>query len=291
METAAAIPKSAPWDACGEAPPPDFDPMVCLNAMQSCRPLSIRGKRRVERFPEENATLAFDADLTPYKGMGTRERLLRRIIARLYRDGVMNHSANVVEAGMFIGDNAVPFASLLSSLHTAGAPMGTVFALDPMERNCQTTRRLARWNGISNICMLRSAVGDKPSTAMIKQRTGPRVPIKQVSLDSLDLPNVGFIHLDVEGFEDRAIRGASRLIESNHPFIVTERHTGDKFDDGLLLTRGYRVAEIPEVCGPNLSCRNRLWIPSGKWAESMRLIRAELKRPLVPEHSPELAEV
>lgn len=126
---------------------------------------------------------------------------------------------------------------------------------------------------------------------MIKQRTGPRVPIKQVSLDSLDLPNVGFIHLDVEGFEDRAIRGASRLIESNHPFIVTERHTGDKFDDGLLLTRGYRVAEIPEVCGPNLSCRNRLWIPSGKWAESMRLIRAELKRPLVPEHSPELAEV
>ena len=74
--------------------------------------------------------------------------------------------------------------------------------------------------------------------------------------------------------------------------------------------------EIPEVCGPIASCRStspvwelepkdeqnhacyslgphdgtdRLWLPKHKWRGAMRAIRAELERPLVPEHSPQLA--
>ena len=71
----------------------------------------------------------------------------------------------------------------------------------------------------------------------------------------------------------------------------SEGNAGDRFEDGLLLRHSYRVSEVPEICGPNLSCRNRLWLPAERWDEAMRLVGAELRRPLVPEHSPTLAAV
>ena len=92
----------------------------------------------------------------------------------------------------------------------------------------------------------------------------------------------------LQGFEQKAVQGAQRLIEASRPVVVTERHTGDVFNDTLVLQHGYKVAEIPEICGPNLSCRNRIWIPSEKWALAMEVIQRELDRKLQPENSPEL---
>ena len=285
--------------SCSADASPSYHAMACLH--DDCPPDPTAALQRA-RFPEEEATLAFDAARTPKAGLayqtaGTRERLLRRIVATLYRHGVINASANIIEAGMAIGDNAVPWASMLSRLRPAGA-RGTVFAVDPMARNCDATRRLAQANRLANLCVLQRAIGDGPGFAAIKQRKGPKLQIPQISLDALDAlpfgpasPALGFVHLDVEGFEARALRGAQRLIARHRPVVVTERHAGDRFDDGLLLRHSYRVAEVPEICGPNLSCRNRLWLPAERWDEAMRLVGAELRRPLVPEHSPTLAAV
>ena len=261
-----------------------YDQTVCLQSASVCAPLAGDDRRIFERFPEENVTLRFSLASerhVDYKALGTRERLFRRIVATLYRGGIINRTSNVVEAGMAVGDNAVPFASMLRG-------PGVVYAIDPMLKNCETTTRLACWNGIRNLCLLRRAVGESTGTALIKRRQGPKLPIPQVSLDSLRLSNVGLVHLDVEGFEERAVRGAQHLIRSSLPVVVTERHANDVFEDQLLLQHGYAVAEIPEICGPTLSCRNRLWIPKSKWAESMRLVGKELARALVPEHSPSL---
>ena len=100
---------------------------------------------------------------------------------------------------------------------------------------------------------------------------------------------VGLIHLDVEGFEAAAIRGARRLIAEDAPVIITEHHEGDAFDDALLLAHGYSAATIPEICGPNLSCRNVLWLPPAAQARGAHeAIRAELESVLRPESSPVL---
>ena len=211
--------------SCSADAVPSYHAMACLH--DDCPPDPAAALQQA-RFPEEEATLAFDAARTPKAGLayqtaGTRERLLRRIVATLYRHGVINASANIIEAGMAIGDNAVPWASMLSRLRPAGA-RGTVFAVDPMARNCDATRRLAQANRLANLCVLQRAIGDGPGFAAIKQRKGPKLQIPQISLDALDAlpfgpasPALGFVHLDVEGFEDRALRGAQRLIARHRP--------------------------------------------------------------------------
>ena len=118
--------------------------------------------------------------------------------------------------------------------------------------------------------------------------------IPSTSVDALDarlggLARIGFIHLDVEGFEQKAVEAAQRVIRTHRPIIVTERHT-EKFNDTLILQHGYHVAQIPEICGAP-ECRNYLWVPGGKWEASMGVVGKELARPLVAERSPRLDEV
>ena len=205
--------------SCSADASQSYHAMTCLH--DDCPPDPTAALQRA-RFPEEEATLAFDAARTPKAGLayqtaGRRERLLRRIVATLYRHGVINASANIIEAGMAIGDNAVPWASMLSRLRPAGA-RGTVFAVDPMARNCDATRRLAQANRLANLCVLQRAIGDGLGFAAIKQRKGPKLQIPQISLDALDAlpfgpasPALGFVHLDVEGLRT-ALRGAQRLM-------------------------------------------------------------------------------
>ena len=274
-----------------------FDPMLCIPDLRpQCPPWGLAANRTAHaRFPEEGVTLAYDAPLGPdYRALAVRERLFRRIIAKLYAANVINSSHNIIEAGMAVGDNAIPWASLLTRLAGPLARPGIVYAIDPMLRNCQRTARLARVNGLSNVCLLQRAVGAATGCARIKQRKGLPLQLPQVALDQLDrlvagrLSKVGLIHLDVEGHEQIAVKGALHLLAAHRPVLVTERHTGDTFNDSFVLQHRYVVRNIPEICGPNLSCRNRLWLPQEKVQEAMVAIASELKRSLQPEVSPTL---
>ena len=129
-KTGARIPAALPSAvvlaraSCGADAAQSYQAMTCLH--DDCPPDSSAALLQQAHFPEEEATLAFDAAKTPKAGLayqtaGKRERLLRRIVATLYRHGVINASANVIEAGMAIGDNAVPWASMLARLRPPGA--------------------------------------------------------------------------------------------------------------------------------------------------------------------------
>jgi FkbM family methyltransferase len=54
--------------------------------------------------------------------------------------------------------------------------------------------------------------------------TGPVVDIEvdQARLDELDLPRVGFVKVDVEGFEMNVLRGAAKTIERDMPNVLVE---------------------------------------------------------------------
>ena len=276
-----------------------FDSMLCLRRGCAAWPFpTLRPSVKLASFPEENTTLAIDrqtGDGVDYGALGTRERLFRRIVAKLLRAGVIDASAAFIEAGMAVGDNAVPWASLLAQLRPADPP--TVFAIDPNAHNCLRTLRLARLNGVQNLCLLQRALGGSDvGTVRVETRCcgGRRVPV--ASLDGLaaggiggvraaGLPRVGFIHLDIEGAEQAALEAAARLVARHRPVVVTERHT-EAFNDSVLLRHGYRVRPIPEVCGPVSTCRNRLWVPVERWAGAMGAVGALLDGPLRPEQSP-----
>lgn len=62
------------------------------------------------------------------------------------------------------------------------------------------------------------------------------VQVIQTTVDSLQLPKVDLIHLDVEGSEERVLLGASATIRLLRPAIITELGRGRQF----LQTLGYK---------------------------------------------------
>ena len=74
-----------------------FDSMLCLRRGCAAWPFpTLRPSVKLASFPEENTTLAIDrqtGDGVDYGALGTRERLFRRIVAKLLRAGVIDASA------------------------------------------------------------------------------------------------------------------------------------------------------------------------------------------------------
>ncbi|MFC1680928.1 FkbM family methyltransferase [Pseudomonadota bacterium] len=69
---------------------------------------------------------------------------------------------------------------------------------------------------------------------------GADVPVIKLD-DEFAARRVGLIHLDVEGFEENAIRGAELIISRCRPLFMIEIH-GDAAKTDRLLALGYRQA-------------------------------------------------
>jgi FkbM family methyltransferase len=57
--------------------------------------------------------------------------------------------------------------------------------------------------------------------------------VKMITLDSLNIPICNLLHLDLEGYESQAIKGALRLIERCNPVIIIERDSGREILESL----------------------------------------------------------
>ena len=190
------------------------------------------------------------------------ERLFRKIIYNLLNENIIDKNKNIIDLGSWIGDNALPWSKMIN---------GIVYAIDPSTYNCNNIKFLKKINNIDNIEIIEKAIGDKIETIYYDgdlKHTEFSTDKKSNKLESTTLDyllnnnqitNVGFIHLDVEGFEYKVIQGSQNLIKRYKPIITTESHKGDT--ELPLKEYGYNEYIIPEICGSNSSCRNSLWIP------------------------------
>ena len=67
------------------------------------------------------------------------------------------------------------------------------------------------------------------------------VPIR--TLDSFHLTNVGFIKIDVEGFEEKVLRGGKKLIEECRPILYLEDNRENPNLRPYILSLGYTLEE------------------------------------------------
>ncbi|NTY40109.1 FkbM family methyltransferase [Burkholderia diffusa] len=184
--------------------------------------------------------------------------------------------AIAVDGGANAGLVCVPIAH---RLHARG---GRVYAFEPQRTLFHALGGTVALNQLDNLHLLNmglaSANGtmkvpdidygqdaDFGSVSLVDGQSASGTPTPVVRLDSLGLPRLDFLKLDIEGMEIDALRGARRLIETHLPWCwieywkVGEAPIIDTFA-GLDYTF-YRIDGLNMLCVPNPRWnRQRLFI-------------------------------
>ena len=207
------------------------------------------------------------------------EVMFRRISTYLINNGHI--LGNIVDLGAWIGDNALPWSKSLANLD----PYPLVYAIDPSPDNCQFIQDLASLNNIKNIRVIQKAISDKIEVLSTNEdlthcsfvsdddSLTMKNQVKAWPLDDLynagEIADVAYIHLDVEGMENRVVAGAEKLINTYKPIIAFEQHLEqDPFIElsEHIAAKGYTVYLINEVlpgCRPD--CRNFIAFPKTRF--------------------------
>lgn len=146
---------------------------------------------------------------------------------------------DIIDAGAFIGDSALPLSKLTSK---------NVYAFEPFDESFATMEENIKLNNIDNIIPVKASLTDKneditlylsgnnvegiTSNSSIRKYDTELV-VKGMTIDKFVEENnldVGFIKIDVEGGEQALLRGAINTIKTQKPIIyVSIYHTAEDF--------------------------------------------------------------
>ena len=129
-----------------------------------------------------------------------------------------------VDVGAHVGEYAVRLARYYMK----------VIAIEPNPRAVAKLVKNIKLNNINNIEVIQVACGDVETEMMLRVRGGSStllpdiksdtvVKVKVTRLDNI-VEHADVIKIDVEGFEEKVILGAMKLIEKCRPILVIEHH-------------------------------------------------------------------
>ena len=205
--------------------------------------------------------------------------LIHAHLARIVKDG---NTTTTLEAGMHVGDHLLPLAASFPSL--------TFVGVDPDATKCDFVRDMALRHNLTNVRVYHNGLAARdracaldvsdanPGGWSIEERrrlTKKRLLCRTVDSFLDDVADLGLLHLDVEGAELRALRGARATLRSARPLLVFENnHLSNDTQYGtaaLLEAHGYVKTDEVE--------HNEVWAPS-LVASGRRLRRPRHPRPL-----------
>tara|TARA_R110000803_G_scaffold29036_5_gene66570 strand:+ start:52 stop:2019 length:1968 start_codon:yes stop_codon:yes gene_type:complete len=207
----------------------------------------------------------------------TAEPMFRKIHTHLFKNKIIN--GNIIDGGSWIGDNSIPWALL--------NPGSILYSIDPSKNNLDFQNLIAKTNNIKNLITINTVLSDnnipvysssdefhmsfnkqegKPS--IDPHAKGKELLFATCSIDELldkgDIADVGYIHLDVEGFELNVIKGSLKTIKKYKPIITFEQHleSNDYLRlSSLIKNYGYKVYQINEKITGSSDCRNFIAFP------------------------------
>lgn len=206
-----------------------------------------------------------------YKNFHNRddcEKYFRLLIKYLYDNNFIDINKNIIDLGAWIGDNSILWAIKIN---------GIVYAIDPSKDNIMFIEELKTLNNISNIKTIQKCISDKIEYVftngdikhcefnIINGRTKLKTTTLDVLFNNNIIDNIGFIHLDVEGFEYKVLNGSLEIIKKFTPFIVWENHLDtDNYNKIIELLNqfeynSYIINEYFPHC--RKTCRNFISIP------------------------------
>ena len=143
------------------------------------------------------------------------ERIFRNIHIYLLKNKIIK--GNIIDIGSYIGDNTYPWAKLTNDI---------IYSIDPSIKNCEYIKEVCELNGIDNVVVLNKLISNTnevlncPSNAIdhcsfiwkngeVGNLKKPEYDLK-IKTDTFDnlydngiINNIGYIHLDVEGMENK----------------------------------------------------------------------------------------
>lgn len=197
----------------------------------------------------------------------TKEALLRKVVYNLFETGYLDRQRSIIDIGCWLADNTLPWSIILSD-------DAVVHAIDPSEANLNFGQRIAKMNNISNINWVEAVCSDRSNTpltfvgninhAKFSESSDSSTIIMSTTLDDIidatQHKDISLIHIDVEGFEEKVLRGANGIIDRCRPVIIFEQHISrEKFTNiaEFLCSKDYKVFMINEVLTDcSLDCRN-----------------------------------
>lgn len=153
-------------------------------------------------------------------------------------------NGDIIHAGTYFGD----FLPGLSSDLGDGA---LIWAFEPNKENYRCARITMELNALDeNVRLTHAALGPTDGAAMFSVFDGNGRPlggashvndhgtesVKQIALDSV-IPagrRVTILQLDVEGYEEMALRGAEKLIRRDKPMLILETVPTSEWFNNLL---------------------------------------------------------
>lgn len=156
---------------------------------------------------------------------------------------IVRPGQTVVEVGANIGAHTVHLAKLVGS-------QGTVLAFEPQRLIFQILCANVAINEFFNVRTFQAGAGSAAGTLKVppfdytaahnfggislqNAATGEDVPV--IALDSLNLPSLHMLKIDVEGMEADVLSGARGLIARHRPFIYVENDRREKSEQLITL--------------------------------------------------------
>jgi FkbM family methyltransferase len=115
----------------------------------------------------------------------------------------------------------------------------------------QCALQTIRLNNLTNVSLYSQSIGESNGSSTLKVtdesglEMGPRseigngIVVKMVKLDTFITEKIDLIHLDLEGYEFEALKGAKELIERDKPIIVLEIDTRAVDYNNFMLSINY----------------------------------------------------
>jgi FkbM family methyltransferase len=174
---------------------------------------------------------------------------------------------NLIHAGTFFGDMLPSFSRSVGN--------GRVYAFEPVLENYVLARMTTEANFLSNVILFNAALGDAVGTAQIatvgadglhrggSSQIAERGQICTIlALDTLAIPDVTLIQLDVEGYELQALRGAQAILANQKPVVMAEDNLRNC--EGFMQQVGYEhIGSIPGL---------QIYLPLDETAPARRIM-------------------
>lgn len=145
---------------------------------------------------------------------------------------------DIIDVGGFIGDSAIIFEREFTERN--------IYSFEPTSKNYALMQETLRLNDSKRIIPIHQGLGIKSENLKIRffggashiDLRGQSEDLESISITTLDefvrenKLEVGFIKVDIEGFEQEFLKGARETIESQKPaMLLSIYHNGSDFFD------------------------------------------------------------